>query len=78
MGNFITVVGYALYIVILARVVVSWISPGRTDNPIVALIIQITEPILAPIRRVMPRMGTIDFSPMVALIVLTLILSVFR
>ena len=78
MGEVIRAIGFVLYIAILARVVVSWISPGRTDNPIVALIIQITEPILAPIRRVMPRMGMFDLSPMVALILLTLILSVFR
>ena len=78
MGEVIRAIGFVLYIAILARVVVSWIAPGRTDNPIVALIIQITEPILAPIRRVMPRMGMLDLSPMVALILLTLILSVFR
>ena len=76
MGNLIQAIGFVLYVAILARIVVSWISPGRTDNTIVALIIQITEPILAPIRRMMPRTGAFDFSPMVALILLTLILRV--
>jgi YggT family protein len=37
------------------------------------MIHQVTEPILAPIRRVLPKMGMLDFSPMVAIILLTVI-----
>lgn len=75
-GIWIRAIGYTLYFAILARVIVSWILPGRTDNPIVAFIIQITDPILAPIRRVLPQMGMFDLSPMVALILLTVIIQV--
>jgi YggT family protein len=57
---------------IFIRVIVSWIGlePG---NPVVIFIHDITEPILAPIRQFMPRMGMLDLSPMIAIIVLQLI-----
>ena len=53
-----------LYWVILARAVISWVNPDPL-NPIVQLLHNITEPILEPIRRILPRTG-IDFSPVVA------------
>ena len=61
-----------LYIAIFARVIISWINlaPG---NPLVTLIYQVTEPILAPIRRVLPKMGMLDLSPMIALLLIALI-----
>jgi YggT family protein len=42
-------------------------------NPVAIFLHDITEPILAPIRQVMPRMGMLDLSPMVAIILLSLI-----
>ncbi len=54
---------------ILARVLVSWLPIGR-DNVLVAMIYEITEPIIAPIRGVLPSTGGIDLSPMIALILL--------
>ncbi len=61
-----------LTIAIFARVIVSWIAVGGSggQNSIVVFIYQITEPILAPIRRIMPRTGAIDLSPMIALLLL--------
>jgi YggT family protein len=55
-------------IVLLARVVLSWVQ-ADPRNPIVNLINQLTEPLLAPIRRLLPQTGPMDFSPMVAFIV---------
>ena len=62
---FVTILAYVLLIAILIRVVFSWISidPG---NPVYTIVHEITEPILAPIRQFMPRMGMIDLSPLVA------------
>jgi len=40
------------------------------ENPIAAVVHEITEPILAPIRSFMPRMGMFDFSPMLAMFIL--------
>lgn len=72
--TFVNILLWALSAAILARVIVSWLAVGpRTNNPLVAFIYQITEPILAPIRRVMPRTGMIDLSPMVALLLLWLL-----
>ncbi len=57
---------------IFGRVIMSWVSP-RGGDPLSNLLIQITEPILQPIRRVIPSMGMFDLTPMVALILLTII-----
>lgn len=59
------ILAYTLVICILFRVLMSWtrIDPS---NPIASVITEITEPILAPIRSIMPRMGMIDLSPMIA------------
>lgn len=72
LGIFIDILFYALWAAILGRVILSWINLSP-DNPIVVLIYGITEPILAPIRRVLPSMGMLDLSPMVALIVMIVI-----
>lgn len=56
---------------ILIRIVVSWVSTG--PNMLTKMLDQITEPMLAPLRRIIPRVGTIDFTPLVAVIILQLI-----
>ena len=69
---FINILFYALWVAILGRVIISWLNLSPY-NPIVVALYQITEPILAPIRRVLPRMGMIDLSPMVALIIMMIV-----
>ncbi len=54
----------AVIIVIVARAVLSWVSPDPY-NPIVRIIVQLSEPLLYPVRRRLPMMGGIDLSPMV-------------
>lgn len=56
-------------IVIIARAVLSWVSPDP-NNPIVRIIIQLSEPLLFPIRRHVPYLGSIDLSPILALLAL--------
>ncbi len=53
---------------IIIRAFLSWVSPDPY-NSIVQFLYRVTEPILEPIRRLMPPMG-IDFSPMIAIFVL--------
>ena len=65
---------YALNIAILGRVVMSWISPNGND-PLSGILMRITEPILAPIRKVMPSTGMFDFAPMVALFILNFVVA---
>jgi YggT family protein len=55
------------YLLILARVIISWIRLDPS-NPIVQFIYNATEPILAPIRRMLPPAGGIDFSPLILLV----------
>ncbi len=61
-----------LYIAILGRVIISWLNLS-SENPIVVILNQITEPILGPIRRLLPRMGMLDLSPIVAILLIGLI-----
>lgn len=53
--------------VIIARAVMSWVNPNPY-NPVVQFVCRITDPVLEPIRRVLPDMGGIDLSPMVVLV----------
>jgi YggT family protein len=57
---------------IFIRIIFSWIGMDP-QNPVAVFLHEITEPILAPIRQFMPRMGMLDLSPMVAIILLSLI-----
>ena len=65
LGLFITVTAYVLLVAVIIRIIFSWTN-FDPENPISQVIQQITEPILAPIRSVMPRMGMLDLSPMAA------------
>ncbi len=57
-----------LYIVlILAGVIVSWVGQN-VRHPIIPLLFQLTDPVLAPIRRILPPLGGFDLSPLVAII----------
>lgn len=57
-----------LYLVlIIVGVILSWVGQGFR-HPIVPLVYQLTEPVLAPIRRVLPPLGGFDLSPLVAII----------
>ncbi len=52
---------------ILIRVVLSWVAPGM-HNPATAIVATLSEPVLRPLRRVIPPMGGFDLSPMLAII----------
>ncbi|TME21524.1 MAG: YggT family protein [Chloroflexi bacterium] len=64
-------------VVILIRVVFSWVSPVPT-NPVSRLAWQVTEPVLAPIRRRLPLMSGIDLSPLVVWLIAIILISVLR
>ena len=78
--NFFVFIDYlfnAVLIAIFVRAILTWFPVNR-ENPIVAIVFQITDPILAPVRRIMPGKGFIDFSPMVTIIALFVIREVLR
>lgn len=65
---------------ILARVIISWLPISR-DNPLIRLLYQITEPILAPIRSIIQRSAfgrnmILDFSPLIAFLLISLIRNI--
>ena len=62
-----------LFYMILVRVLMSWINPGL-HNPIVAVIYQLTEPLMAPVRRILPPLGGLDLSPILLLLGLRFII----
>lgn len=75
--SILTLLLEAYLIVILVRVVFSWISPFPT-NPVSRLAWALTEPVLAPIRRALPPMSGIDLSPLVVWLVVIVLLSFLR
>ncbi|MEM7282996.1 MAG: YggT family protein [Pseudomonadota bacterium] len=52
---------------IFVRIILSWISPGNY-NPIISVIYSITEPMMAPFRRLLPPLGGLDISPIILLL----------
>ena len=64
---------WVLSLAIIARALLSWFPNVNPYNPVVEFLITVTEPILAPIRSVMPRIGFIDLTPMIAIILLNVI-----
>lgn len=67
----------AFLVVIIIRVVFSWISPYPT-NPVTRLAWRITEPVLGPIRRRLPPMSGIDLSPLVVWLIVIVLIGVLR
>jgi YggT family protein len=55
------------YIILFARVILSWfpMQPGTALASIASIIYQITEPVMGPVRRIIPTVGMIDISPIV-------------
>jgi YggT family protein len=71
---FITILASTLLIAIFARIILSLVG-FDPHNPLSGVLHEITEPILAPIRQFMPRIGMFDLSPMVASILLMLVIQ---
>jgi YggT family protein len=67
-GLFLNIFFYALII----SVILSWVAPG-SHNPGAQLVNQITEPLLAPLRRILPNLGGLDISPILAFMILKLL-----
>jgi YggT family protein len=73
--GFLGLIIYLLSLAIFIRALLSWISPDPR-NPIVQALDTITEPILQPLRQIVPRMGGIDITPMVAIILLQVVAQI--
>jgi YggT family protein len=76
--SIITIIDYVLTILIfltIARSLFSWIDPTMR-TPVGRILRDVTEPIIAPIRQVVPTAGALDFSPMIAVFVLIILRQV--
>ncbi len=73
---FINVLAGALTLAIFVRVILSWIPNARLPFGLGDFVFGVSEPILSPIRRAMPFLGGIDFSPFIALLVIQLVSNV--
>jgi len=58
-----------LYLLIIVRVLLSWV-PGALDHPAGYAIYRLTNPILEPVRRLIPPLGGLDISPLIAIVLL--------
>lgn len=70
--SFIRILFWALDLAILIRVLLSWVNPNPS-SPLVQIVWQITEPILRPLRRIIPPLGTLDITPIIALFLLEIL-----
>jgi len=73
--QFIDILFQVLIFAIIARALLSWFNLGPS-HPLVRILYDLTEPILAPLRRVIPMIGMIDITPIVAIILLQVIQSI--
>jgi YggT family protein len=64
------------FIAMLATIIMSWVAAG-SYHPAVVLTHQIAEPVMAPFRRLLPAMGGIDFSPMLAFLAINVVKILF-
>lgn len=65
------------FFALLAMIIVSWVAPG-SRHPLVTLLYQITEPVMAPVRRIIPPLGGLDFSPIAVFIMINILQIVLR
>jgi len=67
---------WALFVLILARIILSYVQTGYYE--IRALVYRITEPVLAPVRKILPATGGFDLSPIIVLLVANLLKRVLQ
>ena len=73
-SQIICLLAFVFVIAIFVRAIVSWVGLDPR-SPLIQLLDSLTEPILEPIRRIMPKLGMIDLSPLVAIILLQFVSS---
>jgi len=75
----ITILVFALQmynLVLLVRVIMSWIPNLDRSNPLIQMVYDATEPILKPIRDFLPPTSGFDFSPLVAFLIISVLMQI--
>lgn len=73
--NFVQLLLGALMLLVIARIVLSWVAPSGGGG-LIAFIYQATEPLLAPIRRIIPATGGLDWAPLIAMLLLGVLMRI--
>lgn len=63
----------AFYVLLLVRVIMSWVPGVDSRHPVVQFVHRMTSPVLNPIRRAVPPVGGLDMSPLVAILLLIVV-----
>ena len=72
--DYIRVLSQVLTLAIVLRAILSWFSAAPT-HALTVILFRVTEPLLAPLRHIFPRSAMLDFTPMIAIILLQLIVN---
>ncbi len=72
---FVELLVTVLFLVVTGRVLISWINP-QFEGPVARFLFETTEPLLSPIRRVLPKTGAMDLSPLVLSLGLLILMRV--
>ena len=79
--NVLALIGDIVTILLIVRALLSFFPPGGRSSPLYALdqgLYRLTEPVLQPIRRLLPDTGMLDFSPLIALVAIWVVLLILR
>ena len=60
--------------VLLARVLLSWFPNVDRSNPIIRLLYDVTEPVLRPVREMLPQTGMMDLSPLIVFLIISVLM----
>ena len=71
--NFLEILVLVLWLLVLGRVLLSWIDP-MARSTVSRSVVAVTEPMLAPIRRLLPQTGMVDFAPLILMLGLGVLL----
>lgn len=75
---FVGSLGLVLSGAIIIRVLMSWFAMGNASGPVFRLLDDVTEPILRPLRRVIPSLGMFDLSPIIAILLINFITQLIQ
>ncbi len=74
MGELIVTIIFLFELAIIGRVILSWFPLSNSGaRAVMDVLMRITEPVLGPVRRVLPSFGGLDLSPIVVILVLNVL-----
>jgi len=63
---------------LLARIILSWFPNVDRSNPIIQFLFDVTEPVLRPVRDILPQSGMFDFSPLIVFLIIQVLTTILR